>query len=42
VEAFGGQISLSSVPGAGTILDIALPLDDAAGTAWLSSADAET
>ena len=31
VEAFGGRVSLRSPPGAGTVLEIALPLDDAAG-----------
>jgi signal transduction histidine kinase len=27
-EALGGRLSLQSLPGAGTILEIALPLDD--------------
>ena len=38
VEAFGGRISLHSPPGAGTTLEITLPLDDPAGTSGLSLA----
>jgi GAF domain-containing protein len=41
VEAFGGRISLRSSPGAGTVLEITLPLDDAAGTFPCSPANAE-
>jgi signal transduction histidine kinase len=40
VEAIGGRISLHSPLGAGTALEIALPLDDPAGTVGLSPADA--
>jgi signal transduction histidine kinase len=32
VEAFGGRISLHSPPGAGTVLEVVLPLDQPAGT----------
>jgi signal transduction histidine kinase len=39
VEAFGGRISLRSPPGAGTTLEITLPLDDPAGTSGLSLAN---
>ena len=42
VEAFGGQISLRSPPGAGTALEIILPLDDPAGAVRLSPANART
>ncbi len=35
VEAIGGRISLHSPPGAGTALEIALPLDDPAGAVGL-------
>jgi signal transduction histidine kinase len=40
VEAFGGQISLRSPQGAGTALEITLPLDDPAGTTGLSPGNA--
>jgi GAF domain-containing protein len=40
VEAFGGRISLRSPPGAGTALEIALPLDDPDGAIGLSPANA--
>jgi GAF domain-containing protein len=40
VEAFGGQISLRSPPGAGTALEIILPLGDPAGAVRLSPANA--
>jgi signal transduction histidine kinase len=40
VEALGGRISLHSPPGAGTALEIALPLDDPAGAVRLSPATA--
>ena len=33
-EALGGRLSLQSPPGAGTILEIALPLDDPIGPGW--------
>jgi signal transduction histidine kinase len=42
VEAFGGQISLRSPKGNGTILDVTLPLDGSPHAAGLSSADAQT
>ena len=32
VEAFGGRISLHSPPGAGTVLEVVLPLDQPTGT----------
>jgi signal transduction histidine kinase len=40
VEAFGGRISLHSPPGAGTALEIALPLGDPAGAVRPSPATA--
>jgi signal transduction histidine kinase len=42
VEAFGGQISLRSAPGAGTIVDIDLPLDGVTGPVVQLSDDART
>ena len=40
VEAFGGRISLYSPPGAGTVLEVVLPLDQPAGTVEPLVADA--
>jgi signal transduction histidine kinase len=36
IETLGGRISLHSLPGAGTTLDIALPLSGPSGAAWES------